>query len=560
MESIKELYDEKKANTPILAAVIKPPKKIKKKDIIIEPIETRELQYYEFTNVRGISIYNGILLDNKQSVLENTEFYKIISAHDIFTELNPSTLTARGEFSNIEFNEVDFDKLFEVPSSDYNTILKLGSNFGEIYNFPNPFVNHSINSMVKSIISLNGENIKIGCGCNESLIDVSAVLQINKDIYKLYDNFMVIYTNLIKEKIHTDKRYIKKAATSILKNFNAIQIFKILPSESITELYNTMENLISDKVQLALCNTYITKIIEIITIFTDYEAKCTCSTDYAKENDLVIDRDILIKKPKNSTRGRKPNDQKKVKRKIQGTGKYFSSQISFEMYNHHNKKITKIKVFRNGNYQIPGVKMPDMSDLLDSIILLKDYLNSIKSLTIKNATGLIDIPYIISVMRNYTCRLVNTNATIILSKLSEVLCSEKSLPLHKTSFKNYMHFIKQLNVSENTVYKIFRYCNIGFYKISEISLNSERYPGLLVKFLRPIPGKDGKKLTIKVLSSGKINLDGCTSELEVVEIYNWIQYIFIKYWSEIIFDANTVLDEVVSDDSLSSYESIYDEE
>ena len=49
---------------------------------------------------------------------------------------------------------------------------------------------------------------------------------------------------------------------------------------------------------------------------------------------------------------------------------------------------------------------------------------------------------------------------------------------------------------------------MGFYQISEISLNGERYPGLLVKFLRPIPGKEGKKLTIKILSSGKINLDG----------------------------------------------------
>jgi TATA-box binding protein (TBP) (component of TFIID and TFIIIB) len=100
---------------------------------------------------------------------------------------------------------------------------------------------------------------------------------------------------------------------------------------------------------------------------------------------------------------------------------------------------------------------------------------------------------------------------------------------------------------------------MSFYHISEISLNGERYPGLLVKFLRPIPGKEGKKITIKILSSGKINLDGCTSEIEVVEIYHWVQYIFIKYWSEVVYDSSVVIKEVVSSDSESGYESIYDQ-
>ena len=460
MDSINELYDEKKANAPIPKEKIKLPKKIKKKDMVIEPIETRELQYYEFNIINGIPIYNGVLKSNKKEVLDNTEFYKIISPHNIFTELNPSTLTARGEFSNVLFNEELLIKTLGVPSIEYCHILKIGSNFGEVYNFPNPFINHSIYSMVNSINVSQGENIKIGCSC-APLMDISGILKLSESIDEDSGDFFIIYKRSIKEKINTIKAADKKRATAILKSFSNIQIFKILSEDEIKEIFDTLKHFIIDEIELKFCIEYINKIIKVIDLFVDYRDKCTCADEYYNTNNLNLDKDALIKKVKNSAAGRKPVEKKKSKRKVQGTGQYFSSQMTFEMYNAINNKITKIKVFRNGNYQIPGVKLPDMTDITDSVNLLQKYFDNLHLTAEK-----VEIPYIISVMRNYTCRLIDLNNIIILNKLEDILYFEKQMEPHRTSFANYIQFIKRLNVSETTVHKIFKYCNMSFYHIS----------------------------------------------------------------------------------------------
>lgn len=542
---LNELFLEKKLNEPISIKKEVKQKKIKKKDIPIESIYTRELQYYEYDTIQDIKIYNGILHEKKDIMLKNIEFFKKISPCNIFTELNASTLTARGEFTNMNFNEESFIKTLGIPSIEFARILKIGCNYGEVYRL-NPYHNHLILDMVNSIKNLNNKNIKIGCSCQE-LLDTESALNLSLLIDKESNNFVTVFKKYIKDRINLDKRYKKKKATSILKNFSNIQNYKILSKDEIDELYNTLDQFVSNAAKLD-CNNYIDNIIKLITIFTDYETSCTCCNKYIRENDLENhNKNDLVKKIKNSN-GRKSKN-KNSKRKIQGTGKYFSSQISFEIYNSYNKKITKIKIFRNGCYQIPGVKRPDMHDLIDSITLLKNYLNYISSQPQE-----ITIPYIISVMRNYTCRITNLDITIVLTKLEDILYFEKSMKMGDPCMK----FLEQLQLSNYSIYKIFKYCNIGFYQISEISLNGERYPGLLVKFLRAIPNKQQKKITIKILSSGKINIDGCTSELEVYEIYYWLQYIFYKYYSEITYDSSKKVEEMMSSDSESGYESIYD--
>lgn len=555
---IAKLFNEKQANKPKVEVVEKQ-KKIKKKDRVIEAIETRELQYYEYDVVSDIKIYNGILTKNKDTILQNIEFFKQISACDKFTPLIPSTLTSRGEFSNTEFTEEEFIKTLAVPPIKYASIIKIGCNFGEIYTYPNPFIDHPIFTIVKSILALDSVGIiKVGCSCNKELLNTNAILVLAKKISQNSDTFTAIFKKGLKDKISNDKKLTNKKSSKILKNFKFIQIFKPIPAEDITELYNTFETYIVNHVDKLLCVTYLTDIVELIKYFTDYEASCVCSKDFISNKDF--DKSELTKNIKTNAQGRKLK-KKKTKRKIQGTGLYFSSQITFDIYNYNNKKITKIKVFRNGNYQIPGVKKPDMSDLMESILLTKEYLNYVKQLSIPPIPMIIqpvEIPYIISVMRNYTCRLRNLNINIILNKLEDVLCFEKNMKMNTIDVNNLTKYVHRLNIDDEMRYEIYKYCNVGFYQISEISLNVERYPGLLVKFLRPIPGKETKKLTIKILSSGKINMDGCTSEIEVYEIYYWIQYIFAKYWSEITYDSGKIVDEIVSDDTESGYESIYD--
>lgn len=551
-EALTKLFNEKRLNKPIVEAVVPKPKKIKKKDMIVLDIQERELKYYEYETIQDIKIYNGILIEGKASTLENIKFFEQITTHDLFTPLHPSTLTARGEFSNITFSEEDFIKTLGIPPIEFAPILKIGCNWGELYRFPNPYINHLIFDMVRSIEALNDKNISIGCSCQE-LLDTAKVLELNKVILRDMDGFAKLFKKCIKEKIICDKILIRKKITKILKNFTHIQNFIILSDDEVKEIYTIMDTYITNPVELQYCNDYIDNIVKLITIFTDYEKACTCSKKYALENCISVDKNALVKKIKSSARGRKPK-KKNTKRKIQGTGKYFSSQISFEVYNMHNNKITKVKIFRNGCYQIPGVKRPNMSDLVDSITLLKTYLNSISL----DLDKVVDIPYIISVMRNYTCRIVDTNITIILTKLEDILYFEKNMKLTSAPFDNYLQFLGKLQLSDKAKFNVLKYCNVGFYQISEISLNGERYPGLLVKFLRSIPNKKNKKLTIKVLSSGKINIDGATSELEVYEVYYWFQYIFAKYWDEITYDSSKKIEEIISSDSESGYESLYD--
>lgn len=174
----------------------------------------------------------------------------------------------------------------------------------------------------------------------------------------------------------------------------------------------------------------------------------------------------------------------------------------------------------------------------------------------------IKISYIMSVMRNYTCKISDQNISIILNKLEDVLYYEKGLKEISDNIGYYEQFMEQMankHLESNALlYEVFRYFNKKLLSISEITNNSERYPGILVKFNKPIPNKENKKITIKILSSGKINFDGANSELEVKELYYWLQYILYKYWPEISFDPQKFYKEVVSSDS-EDYQSIYDD-
>ena len=578
METLTELFKEKQAKNPKPQAVAKAPKKIKKKDIPIVPIYERELQFYEFSEVSNIKIYNGVLEDAKEDMNNSIEFYQLISPGTRFTELRPGTLTACGELTNIIFKEEDYIKTLEIPPIDYSPIVKIVCNFGEIYMFPNPFINHPLVTMIRSIKALhNLGTIKIGCRCN-SPIDTELVFNMVTDIEKYANLFTNIYLKYIRDKLPNDKVAAKKRTKRILKNFGNIQNYWILPIDELREIFDTIKQYVVDESDMEFCIEYITKITKVISIFTNYEKECKCVKQYIKEHNISIDREELAKQVKSSARGRKPKEKKNPKRKVQGTGNHFSSQISFEIYNFVNNKITKIKLFRNGNFQVPGVKNPQMLDLLDSAIMLKNYLNymnSIKTIAAASSTSPeaqqlipstnitsnnVIISHLISVMRNYVCKLSDDNVTIILNKLEEVLNFEKSMSHTMVPITSYIRFIKDSRLSAAAIYNVFKYINVGFYSISEISLNNERYSGLLVKFLRPIPNNDSKKITIKILGSGKINIDGGNSELEVYEIYHWLEYIFNKYWDEVTFNSFTKIDEEVSSDSCSDYQSVYDDE
>jgi TATA-box binding protein (TBP) (component of TFIID and TFIIIB) len=68
-----------------------------------------------------------------------------------------------------------------------------------------------------------------------------------------------------------------------------------------------------------------------------------------------------------------------------------------------------------------------------------------------------------------------------------------------------------------------------------------------------------KRTTIKILRSGKINIDGGNSEEEAYELYHWLESIFVDFQASIVFDKSVVVEDS-SDYDYGSGESIYDDD
>jgi len=180
----------------------------------------------------------------------------------------------------------------------------------------------------------------------------------------------------------------------------------------------------------------------------------------------------------NELKGRKSNRgrKKKVKpiktRKYQGDGSSFNSQISFTVLGDvvRNKPINpdkhsvkaivitkndiiqelftkeyKIKVFRNGQFTIPGVLTEDLSDVRPPLLVLCDYFEKMF-----NDVQIINL---FSVMRNYKFHLID--GMIDVKKL-QVYCVEHFQHLLNTKFSDIEEFIinpifLNLDMSPNTI-------------------------------------------------------------------------------------------------------------
>lgn len=274
---------------------------------------------------------------------------------------------------------------------------------------------------------------------------------------------------------------------------------------------------------------------------------------------------IPIVKPveKKSKRGRKPK-HKKSTRKVQGTGRFFNSQMTFEVYNPKNENTYKIKLFRTGGLQVPGVRSETMTDLISPLMDMTRYLRK------EFSDDRIKVSGLIAVMRNYTCRLTNPDNCIFLNKLHQVFREIKKRPEHGVlpavlggvEPKNIAAYLppviwedalsRHLRVTKpNNIIKYLKGSN--GVDMAEIQLNCERYFGFLAKFRRPVPWKKTKKTTLKILKSGKINFDGCNSRLEAMYLYQWLHSI-VAANPQVIYDPT----KPESESSESSGESVYD--
>ena len=390
------------------------------------------------------------------------------------------------------------------------------------------------------------EHVKIFNGTNTHNINtiynnIEKYIKIIEQIDNIKYNYSIFYPN--PKDICDNDELLNKHFKSLEKYVNIKNdIFTPIKSSTLS-----VEGLLSS---ITFKEEELIKTIKVPTSI--YISKIYCNYGEILNPNAIYVYDVVKLMPKS----KKEKDKQKKNRKKQGSGKYFASQITFDIF---TDKLYKIKLFRNGGLQIPGAVNPDLSDVIRPINILIEYLVEQEYFTDKN----VKIIYLISFMRNYIFKLLNNNYYIRLDKLEHILRNEKKNlkinHIYDLLEKNKTIMYDKYKISENTLDIIKNY--IGQHHndihLAEIQNNSERYFGIIMKFNRPVPWKDNKKTSIKVLKSGKIGMDGSNSIIESIELYLWLIIIFKKYKDEIIFD---ITDDInyESDYSIGSGCSIYD--
>lgn len=212
-------------------------------------------------------------------------------------------------------------------------------------------------------------------------------------------------------------------------------------------------------------------------------------------SDLYLE---LTKPVKKSNRGRKKKIKPVSHRKIQGNGKYFNSQITFTILDKNEKnKFYHLKLFTNGTIQIPFVCNEDINIIKPIINTVINNIKDIQNIKVDLDKD-IDIIYIKSIMRNYKFNIIEDDIFIDLYKFQDILIKYKNDQLQNELFKEY-------NLELNLI-KFF----------------PERYTGIILKFKTPIDDNPNKLTTVKIFSSGKINIDGSNTLKESNQIKNII--------------------------------------
>lgn len=222
-------------------------------------------------------------------------------------------------------------------------------------------------------------------------------------------------------------------------------------------------------------------------------------------------------KVKTSKRGRKPKP-KKVKTRVQGNGKYFNSQITCTVRSLRKPtKVYKIKMFRNGKFQVPGVLEDDMADIDEPLELVRDMLSKIfeKEVTIQDR---------VVQMRNCKTVLSDPMLSINTTELGSLI---------EVEWKGE----NNMNISSVE------------YKTAQ---NSNK---VVIKFSRPTKDKATKKTTLKILKQ-KINIEGAVGKEGVDEIFWWLNdFLLDNYYSVVNDPEAPELDSDSSDTDDSDSDS-----
>jgi len=231
---------------------------------------------------------------------------------------------------------------------------------------------------------------------------------------------------------------------------------------------------------------------------------------------------------KKSNRGRKKKNKPISNRKIQGNGKYFNSQITFTILDPINdKKFYHLKLYTNGTIQITYVCYEDINLIRPIIDLVINLIKPIDSIKV-DLNEEIEIIYLKSIMRNYKFNIIKENVFIDLNKFKLLLLEFKNYQLD--NINNQTEIKKYFQNNQEYDYDLLLLLEIGLIKC-----NFEKYTGIIVKFKTPLPDKVNKLTTVKIFSSGKINIDGSNNYEESSLIKKIISSLIYNNKSEILY-------------------------
>lgn len=130
-------------------------------------------------------------------------------------------------------------------------------------------------------------------------------------------------------------------------------------------------------------------------------------------------------------------------------------------------------------------------------------------------------------MRNYKFHIIKENIFIDLNKFRTLLLNYKEYQIDNSKNNNSKNYFQN---NTNYDYNLMIQLDIGLIKC-----NFEKYTGIIVKFKTPIPDKLDKLTTVKIFSSGKINIDGSNNFNESSIIKNIISSLIYNNKDEILY-------------------------
>lgn len=260
---------------------------------------------------------------------------------------------------------------------------------------------------------------------------------------------------------------------------------------------------------------------------------------------------------KKSNRGRKAGK----KRKKRG-GKYFGSSTTFyipdipgkdKYYDHRAfDKIYKVKVYRTGNGQIPGVINADYSDAYRILDILKKYLSEYvgreleydESRAVPHMRNVIaNLMYVDELKLNINSIAIGPRLQIIKNYYSDNCPCDTNLE----SPCEHITSAVSLYMSSNAIVKFLQKSSPPPLKIFNVSYQTAKNSSIVtVKFELPVPTEKDKYLTVKIYKQKIMFVGGLFLPI-INKLHQWLTRLIITNYNTIIDDK--VFEEPESESS-----------